>query len=181
MKLLCVDVESNGLMGKAFCVGAVLLGDDDVEATWLARTSLVGYPSRWVHENVMPAIADVPITHTNLLGMSRDFVTWTNEQVHQHHPVVACYDWGVPVDAGFVVDAYRDVFTAMSRRGDRIDTPVWHEVATLLVAAGLDVNADRWELTGEAKPPLAKHHPLYDAEGSARAARWLLRRTGAWR
>ncbi len=163
-KILCFDVESNGLHGEGFAVGAVVLDEDGDEVeTFTARCPIDGPVNGWVAENVLPALVDMPEDCDDVHELRWSFFGWF---VAHKAGCVVIADCGWPVEARFL---------AACVDGDR-EMHAWsgpyplHDVATLCLAAGVDPTKTRTDpaVVG------AKHHPLYDARCSARFARRLL-------
>ena len=59
-KFLCFDLETNGLHGEAFAVGAVVMdANEQVLEQFTGRTKIIGQVDPWVEQNVIPAIKDI--------------------------------------------------------------------------------------------------------------------------
>ncbi len=166
--LLSFDAESNGLHGGAFAVGAVLLREDGVAAErFFARCPIDGPVDPWVRDNVLPALAIDPETHATAREMRDAFWSWLTARMVDATVVVDC---GWPVEAGLLSACVADD----PSRAFKGPHPL-HEVASLLLAAGLDPLASYADQVLP-QSALSKHHPTYDAHVSALCARMALRR-----
>lgn len=154
--ILVIDVESNGLRGLPFAVGAVVM---DVETEQVVETYFARCPidvtftaiDTFVQHNVLPAMDGVECTHKNIDDIIVSFGAWYLRQIHLEPAVFV--DYGYPVDFHFLQMTRLDIY------------PV-HELATLLLAAGVNPDISREEyaqINGG-----NKHHPLFDAEVSAK-------------
>ncbi len=172
--ILSFDAESNGLHGDAFAIGAVLLPDDSNELTehFFARCPITGDVDPWVRDNVLPPLADERETHATAREMRDAFWAWLTSHMAGATVVADCA-W--PVEAGLLCACVDDDPT----RAFKGPYPL-HEVASLLLAAGLDPLASYAEqvLSGYSA---RKHHPVYDAHVSALCARMALERCAARR
>lgn len=166
--ILSFDAESNGLHGEAFAVGAVLLSDDgSLREGFFARCPIDGDVDPWVRDNVLPPLAIEPETHATPREMRDAFWLWLASHKGGATVVVDC---GWPVEAGLLSACVADD----PSRAFAGPYPL-HEVASLLLAAGLDPLATYGDevLPGRASE---KHHPVYDAHVSALCARMALKR-----
>jgi len=68
MKIFSFDAETNGLWGTPFAIGAVVYEgyEEGVEVNrFLGRCPIKEPVDKWVRENILPVMKDVPVTHTN--------------------------------------------------------------------------------------------------------------------
>lgn len=173
-KLLCFDVESNGLHGEAFAVGAVLIQlDGKVVDEFVARCPIHGPVDEWVEKNVLPPMRDQANTHKNNRAMRDDFWAWFSRAKDQADYVVV--DNGYPVEHRFL----------MQCQADDLDSRYWGhaypllDVGSLLLQAGIKPLAVKYRLVEDQLPgEVLKHNPRFDAEVSALAAIKALRQTG---
>jgi len=154
------DVESIGLHGEGFAVGWVVidrLGNKYVEnyiscKPTLARGSYQDFD--WVNKNV-------PILHT-FAKSPRDVrdVFWINWLKWKEKGAVLVADCNWPVEANFISACIQDYFIVRSKDGPY----PFLDLGSILFAKGKDPIAtyDRTE------DELPKHHPLKDAQQSAR-------------
>lgn len=161
--ILSFDAESNGLHGGVFAVGAVVLAEDgSVVETFAARCPITGPVDPWVEVHVLPPLASLAETHATARAMRDAFWSWLASHKDGALVVVDC---GWPVEAGLLSACVADD----PARAFCGPYPL-HDVASLLLAAGLDPLASYAEtvLPGEGH---RKHHPVYDAHVSALCAR----------
>ncbi len=174
-KILSFDAESNGLHGEVFAIGAVVIDRNTgtVLETFQALTYTPNNLDAWVAENVMPALKDMRITHHRSYDMRAAFWQWLMQQKASCTIVVDC---GWPVEARLLASCVVDDPTQRAGNGPY---PL-HEVATMLLCAGLDPLASYGEtvLPGESH---RKHHPVYDAHVSALCARMALQQLSKFR
>lgn len=174
MKLLSFDVESNGLHGNGFAVGAVLINANTLEPLSAFRgTSMrkefIDNLDDWVQENVPVAeIIDNSQPYNSLIELRTAFWIWLQENKKD---AIVIADVGYPVEARFLIACQDD---NPKQRAWEAPYPL-HDVSTLLLAAGVDPDIDRFEYAGELKRkvPLSlmtKHDPYYDAWLSALCA-----------
>lgn len=167
MNILSFDVESNGLHGQAFAVGAVIRHVEtaqEVDRIGL-RCPIEGDVNAWVAENVLPALAEMPETHTSAREMRAAFWTWYQTAKGKYADLVMVADIGYPVETGFLTACQADD-PARAWEGPY---PL-HEVATLLLAADIDPDIDRLKFAGYDADELHAHNPIDDALVSAKCA-----------
>ena len=162
--LIVIDVESNGLYGQPFCVGAVHMDcGGRVLSRFLWRCGLDQVEDEYVLEHVMPAIQHIK-EMDNLADMEKAFIEWyaTVLRDNRAHTIV---DVGFPVDGGFLY-----------RLGSRNDNhgELWrslapyplYDLSSILAGLGVDPDVSREEFAA----PLigvavgTKHNPAWDAE-----------------
>ena len=164
--LIVIDVESNGLYGQPFCVGAVLMDQGGrVLGQFLGRCGLDQVEDEWVLEHVIPAL-DINENYRDLKDMEKAFIEWfagvQREDRLTPHVIV---DVGFPVDGGFLYhlgmreDKHGELWRELS------PYPLY-DLGSILAGLGIDPDVDRLEfaesLIGVAKGK--KHNPLWDAE-----------------
>lgn len=172
-KILSVDAETNGLHGQPFAVGAVQSDGGPRAEVYLGRCEIDGPVDPWVQDNVLPALADVPITHQVYDDLLADFARWYDRRAAEDPIVlghVVC-----PVEARLFADLVgrlgRDPFSG--------PFPL-HDLASMLLVAGHDpTSADSYVAArgldlGTGFAGLSPHNPLYDARVAEVAARDLL-------
>lgn len=168
MRLISFDAESNGLHGAAFAIGAVMI-EGDVVSEFFARCPIDGPVDPWVAEHVLPALSDASVTHDTAREMRDAFWLWLASR--KAGAVIVC-DCGWPVEAGLLSACVADD----PARAFAGPYPL-HEVATLLLAAGMDPlgnYADK--VLNEAERAAHRpHHPVDDARLSALCAVEALR------
>lgn len=166
MKILSVDVESNGLHGQPFAVGAVCTHDTGPADVYLARCPIDGPVDPWVAANVLPALDGLPdrfaCDDNPYASFLADFAAWYDD--HQDGDPLVIAHVAAPVEARLFADMvrvlHRDPFSG--------PFPL-HDVADLLWAVGADpLNAEAYAAdhgldVGAGFAGLAAHNPLYDA------------------
>lgn len=173
--ILCFDVESNGLHGEAFAVGAMLITvEGEIKGEFAARCPIDGYVDPWVEENVLPSLEALPITHKTLRKMRRAFWAWYIKTKPKADFVLV--DNGYPVEARFLIACQDD---DPAHRYAEHPFPLL-DLSSLLVQAGYEPLADREKLVKEEieKKKILKHNPTWDAWVTALAAIKAMRRTG---
>jgi hypothetical protein len=171
MKLLSFDVESNGLHGEAFAVGAVLVdAKGEVTEEFQARCPLPGKIDPWVVEHVLPPMKDMPQTHHDEPSMRADFWKWYLAAKAKADYVLACNPY--PVEARFLIACQND---DMKHRYFEHPFPLL-DLGTLYVKAGVRTGEQRDALVAEASAgeQNLEHHPHFDAWVAARVALKLL-------
>ena len=164
--ILCLDVESNGLHGEGFAVGAVVIKlDGTLVDEYMARCPIHGPVDDWVEKHVLPPMQDFKITHKNSQELRSDFWKWFVEAKAKADYVLV--DNGYPVEARFLIQCQED----------NLDERYWQhafpmlELNSLLLQAGIKPLAVRYKLVEEQlQGEILKHNPRFDAEVSARAA-----------
>lgn len=173
-KLLCFDLETNGLHGQAFAVGALVI---DAQGKTLdeftARIPAVGELDEWVKDNVLPSITDMPETHKNYQDLRQAFWDWYIIARQESDYVLV--DNGYPVEYRFLLDCQQDNITA---RYWQHPFPLI-ELSSLVLPLGGETSKRQlqkkvMEQFGSFRP----HHPLDDARLSALTAFAALRRAG---
>ncbi len=167
--IICFDVENNGLYGEPFCVGAVVVDPNGKVLDQLfIRTNFRKYIDAWVAKNVVPAIQNEPVTHMNYVQVANCFLDWLFDSMVEHEAEIFA-DWALPVDSDFLSGCLK------IRRGS--GPIILNEVSTVLRIAGVDTDVSREEFVADeiiGRAP-KKHHPLWDAEVSARAVQKAFR------
>ena len=131
-KLLCFDLEANGLHGQAFAIGAVVMdGQGTVHDEFSARIKLAGPVDPWVEQNVLPAIKDMTITHQSYKAMREAFWKWyINAEPESDYVLVSN---GYPVEYRFLLDCQE---ADIKNRYWQHPFPIL-DLASLLIQAGL--------------------------------------------
>lgn len=173
--LLSVDVECNGLHGKAFAVGAVLVKlDGTVIDEFQARCPIEGKVDPWVTKYVLPPLKDFAETHDSSRKMRDAFWEWYKQAKQKTDYVM--FDNGYPVEARFFI----------SCQDDDIDERYWDhpfpvlELASLLIQVGIKPLAIRYKLVEDETQghPMLQHNPRFDSWVSALAAIKALKLSG---
>ncbi len=172
---LCFDVESNGLHGQAFAVGAVVVSaDGTLVDSFEARCPIEGDVDSWVTENVLPALATLPVTHQNAKSLRQSFWEWYS--THKDTVNYILSENGYPVEARFMIACQED---DLENRYTSHPFP-WIDASSLLLQAGIAPLTPREALLADEEPSeqFPKHHPTGDALASVHTALKALRMTG---
>jgi hypothetical protein len=171
-KILSFDLESNGLHGQAFAVGAVVMDmQGNIKDKFTARIKIYGPVDEWVEKNVMPAISDMPITHASYKDMCNSFWRWfVNAQSASDYVVVSN---GYPVEYRFLLDCQQ---LDLDERYWQHPFPLI-DLSSLQLGAGGQSSTSKKDLKTRAakEQNLVNHHPLDDAKVTAIAAIEALR------
>ncbi len=161
-RLFVFDVESIGLYGEGFAAAFVVVDPDGAE---IDSGTYVCSPERargsekdraWIMAHVAPHLGRALYAHPSDVR----YAFWKAMQHWKEQGALIFADCAVPVEAKFLADRYKDVFPPSPFDGPY---PL-HEVATVLLCAGLDPLATYQRLPSE----LPVHDPLCDARQSAR-------------
>lgn len=173
-KILCFDLETNGLHGEAFAAGAIVIdATSNVLDTFTARTNIVGEVDEWVEQNVLPAISDMPITHKDSHEMREAFWQWYLQAEPKSDYVLVSN--GYPVEYRFLLQCQEE---NLAERYWQHPFPIL-DLSSLLIQAGLDPTSKNKLLNSlVTKENFKSHHPLHDAKVSALAAFEAFRLTG---
>jgi hypothetical protein len=176
-KLLSIDVESNGLHGKAFAVGAVVMQlDGTVIEEFSARCPIEGELDLWVKKNVLPVLEEFPETHRTARAMRDDFWEWykTAKDTADYMMV----DNGYPVEARFLI----------SCQDDELEDRYWDhsfpllDLSSIFITIGVKPLAVRYKFVAEelGDAQNLQHNPRFDAWVSALSAAKALKLAGRY-
>ena len=157
--LLSIDVESNGLHGKAFAVGAVLIKcDGTILDEFSARCPIRGEVDPWVQKYVLPPMVNFKSTHRSAKAMRTDFWEWFKSAKQQSDYVL--FGNGYPVEARFFLDCQDD---NLNERYWDHPFPVL-EIGSLLMQVGIKPLAVQFRLVeDELSGQNLQHNPRWDA------------------
>ena len=147
------DVESDGLYGKGFAVGAVVANEmcEIVETFELKVDTSIS--SDWVEENVLPHLKDMPTCNS-----TKELRTKFYEFYMKHKDTCNIYsDCNYPVETNFLNDIVQDD-----------ENRCWNMPYPLMdIATSDNINMSRSELyENTAGKKLREHNPLDDAIAS---------------
>lgn len=159
---IVIDVESNGLYGQAFCVGAIVMDyGGRVLSDFICRCPIDQVIEDFVEENVIPPLdaAGIEEDAKSPDELKEKFIEWYADastcNPDSRRPIKVYVDVGYPVDTAFLY----------SLRGMVGPYPLL-DVATMLYAWGEDPLIKRSEfaadLIGTSKGH--SHDPRWDAE-----------------
>ncbi|HSX43850.1 MAG TPA: hypothetical protein VLE69_00920 [Candidatus Saccharimonadales bacterium] len=161
-KILCFDLEANGLHGEVFAIGAVVMdATDNILDQFTGRTGIVGPVDSWVEKNVVPAIKDMPSTHKTYKDLREDFWKWFLRAQETSDYVLVSN--GYPVEYRFLLKCQEE----------NLDERYWQHPFPILDLFSLLVLAndmpDKSTLVRELTElhNLSRHNPLDDAKKSA--------------
>jgi hypothetical protein len=173
--LLSLDVESNGLHGKAFAVGAVLVRlDGTIVDEFQARSPIVGELDKFVKKYVLPPMEDFAQTHASAKAMRTAFWEWFVTAKDKCDYVL--FSNGYPVESRFLATC----------QDDDIDARYWDhpfpiiDLSSLLIQVGIKPLAVRYQFVEDEMKgaPILQHHPRFDAWVAALAAAKAFRLSG---
>jgi hypothetical protein len=159
--ILSFDLETNGLHGEAFAVGAVVMNaDGEVIDEFTGRTKLIGKVDEWVEKNVLPVITDIPETHSSDKHLRDNFWSWfVKAQENSDYVLVSN---GYPVEYRFLIQCQED---DLEKRYWDHPFPIL-DLTSILVAKGVASKEAKIKVMSSKKPKVAgaPHHPVYDAK-----------------
>lgn len=160
MKILSLDVESNGLHGEPFAVGAVVFDAETLTVVdqFAGRAEVNGSVDLFVLKHVLDAVK--PLTkYQNARYLRAAFWSWYKAAGFE----AVFADVGYPVETRFLSLCQKEM-------EDFWDGPYpLHEVGTLLLVAGVDpdVNREAYIADFKLEQEFVAHNPLDDALVSA--------------
>lgn len=159
-----VDAETNGLYGETLAIAVTVREGGEEITQWSGRRSTPDKLEPWVAQNVMPAIAGMPIEYRTSAALEEAFWAFWTRWKKSAIVVAHCAN---PVETGlFLRCVGRDPQT---RQWDG-PYPAIDDVATLLRLLGEDpASVDAYIRHHGLTVPYdgASHHPMYDAVAAA--------------
>lgn len=174
-KLLSFDIETNGLHGEAFAIGALLMSaDGTVTNEFLARCPIKGQVDEWVAAKVIPMLDDFPQTHPNAKAMRQAFWDWYKSVKDEADYVLI--NNGYPVEYRFLIKCQEDDLEA--RYWDH-PFPML-DLSSLLLQIGVKTSQDKKAFTAELTEgkKSASHNPFWDTWLATVTAFKALRESG---
>ena len=174
-KLLSFDLESNGLHGKVFAVGAVVMdADGQVLEEFSGRTEIDKPVDAFVAENILPVLKDMPITYKTADELRESFWQWYIKIEPSADYVIV--NNGYPVEYRYLIQAQE---TDLDKRYWQHPFPIL-DLSSLLIIAGLDKKTVKQRVSEKFGNEVvgSLHHPLYDAKLTVLAAFEAFRQTG---
>jgi hypothetical protein len=172
-KIFSFDVETDGLWGQPFSIGALVYDENGTEITrFVGRLPDSAVTDNWVKTNVLPTLAAIPVTHADYRSLLADFAKFY---------MANKTDADVIVHMGYIVEAkvIRDMHDA-GLIGDWDGPYPLYDVSGNLQAAGADpTSVDKFAtehglVIGEFVG--GTHNPLYDSAVAATVYRYLVQR-----
>jgi hypothetical protein len=165
-KFLSFDLETNGLHGNAFAVGAVVVdAKGNVLDKFVARCPLPPHVDEWVEVNVLPVIGNIPVSHPDAKTLRKDFWEWYLRAEKNSNYVLVSN--GYPVEYRFLLQCQED---DIQKRYWQHPFPIL-DLTSILLATGHDPSTKSKliaDIVREGK--FARHHPVDDATIAALAA-----------
>ncbi len=174
-KILSFDLETNGLHGEAFAVGAVVIdGKGKIIDEFSGRTNIDGDVDPWVRENVLPAIEDMAIDYTSHVELREAFWGWYLEAEPNSDYVLV--NNGYPVEYRFLIECQE---ADIKNRYWQHPFPIL-DLVSLLIQIGENLSANKNEFSKEfiEKSHRKPHHPVHDATIAVQTAFKALRQSG---
>ena len=168
MKILSFDIESNGLHGEAFSVGAVLLDSDNHEVIdeYIGRCPIEGEVDEWVQAKVLPSLKGVKEDCKDSRELRDNFWKWYKRAKTRADIVLTNNPY--PVEARFLIACQDDDLPA--RYWDH-PFPLL-DLGTMLFTIGAKTPEERGEYSSKVvrdKNALV-HNPRWDAWAAAMTA-----------
>ncbi len=166
-KILSFDLETNGLHGRAFAVGAVVMdGNGNVLDEFAARCLLNEKVDDWVKNNVLPAIDDMPVTHKTYTELREAFWQWYLRAEPEADYVLV--NNGYPVEYRFLLDCQD---ADLDERYWQHPFPVL-ELNSILLMTNHDSASSKRALKDGLDPEYGRkmHHPVADAKMAVQLA-----------
>ncbi len=171
---LAFDVESNGLHGEAFAVGAILIrADAKILDEFTARCPIKGEVDEWVKDNVLPPLKDMPEDQKTPKQLRSAFWEWYKAAKEKADYVVVKNSY--PVETRFLADCQDD-----DLEGRYWDHPFpLLDLASLLIQVGIKPLAVTYKLVEDKLDDQhLQHHPRWDAWVTALAVIEALKLSG---
>ena len=163
-KVFSWDVETNGLWGIGFAIGAVVYEDGVESKKFYARCPISGQVDGWVKENVLPQMEDMEETHTSYEEMLKAFAEFF---MNNKADADVIFHMGCPVEARVILDMHDKGFI-----GKWDGAYPWLDIAGCLKQAGFEstsvdiYNANHGIIVPQPEAG-GTHNPLYDSRAAA--------------
>lgn len=165
-KLLSFDLETNGLHGEAFAVGAVVVdAENKIHDQFSGRAKILGPIDAWVKTNVLPVIEDIPVTYNSARDLREAFWAWYLKAEPKTDYVLVSN--GYPVEYRFLLQCQEE---NLEERYWQHPFPIL-DLTSLLIQTGQepsDKSQARAAIIKEGN--FSRHHPMHDAKISAMTA-----------
>lgn len=163
-KVFSFDAEVNGLYGPSFAIAVTVRQDGAEIAQFSGRVPDSVVSDGWVRDNVLPALKEMPITHSTSEELEEAF--WQFWMEHKDGATVIAH-CASPVETGLFRRCVERDLDARQWSGPY---PAIHDVATILLLLGEEPDSvDSYNKSHGVKVPFtgATHHPMYDAVAAA--------------
>lgn len=155
-KIISLDVETDGLYGDGFAVGAYVFENGREIDRFVGIAEIERIQDPWVLENVVYALKNIPVYSSRLDLRNNFWNFWTKNK----DQAIIISDYGSPVESYFFRKCIEDDIKNRQWLGPY---PL-HEVATMLLSKGIDPDINRIEYVHNLLSHTPKkHHPLDDA------------------
>ena len=163
-KIFSFDAETNGLWGQAFAIGALVYDENGTEIDrFVGRCPIEGETDKWVAENVLPEMTDIPVTHQNYTELMASFAKFYLANKQDADVIV---HMGVPVESKVLIDMH-----SAGLIGDWDGPFPLHDVSGNLQQAGEDpTSVDKYVQKHNLSVGQFEggtHNPLYDSAAAA--------------
>lgn len=174
-KFLCFDLETNGLHGQTFAIGALIIDvSGKVHDEFIARTEVTGEIDNWVQENILPVIEDISVTHGSYEAMREAFWRWfVSAQEKSDYVLVSN---GYPVEYRFLLDCQE---ADLEARYWQHPFPIIDLTSLLLLSNSEDSSKRALSNKIKNEGSYKNHHPYDDAKKTALIAIEALKTSGA--
>jgi len=169
-KIFSFDVETNGLWGEGFAIGALVYDENGIEIKrFVGRCPIKGDVDKFVAEKILPEMGDIKESHDSYDALLASFAKFYLANKNDADIVV---HMGVPVESKVLIDMH-----SLGLIGDWDGPYPLIDVAGNLQQAGedptsVDGYAEKHGLSvGEFKG--GTHNPLYDSAVAAMVYRHL--------
>jgi len=150
------DCETNGLYGKCFAVGAIVLSPEGLILDKFSGIAQVeDVDNAWVKENVIPNLAGLQQFSSHKQMRNAFWGFWMKHK----DSCIAIADFGVPVESGFFKQCVLD---DLESRQWNAPYPL-HEVETLLISKGVESDTNRIKYSEIDPNTIKQHNPVDDA------------------
>lgn len=165
-KLLCFDLEANGLHGEVFAAGGVVMDTSgEVLDEFSGRSKLLGAVDPWVEKNVLPAIKDMPVMYASYKDLREAFWKWFVPAQEKADYVLVSN--GYPVEYRFLLKCQED---NLEERYWQHPFPIIDLGSVLLLQDKLVGSKSKQMSEIVKENGFTRHHPLNDAKISALTA-----------
>lgn len=162
-KVMVIDVESDGLYGESFAIGAVILNKDgSIYKKFSGVCHEEPIHNQFVLNNVLPSLkAKDIVEYETRKELRKVFYEW---YMKFKDICTVWADFGVPVESNMIR-------LMIDENGKEFDGPYpLHEIDTFLLARGYKSDLDRYDFIQDILPDYykqeenkLKHNPLYDS------------------
>ena len=163
-KVFSWDVETNGLWGKGFAIGAVVYENGVEVKKFYSRCPISGQVDSWVEANVLPQMVDMEITHNSYKEMLQAFAEFF---MNNKADADVIFHMGCPVEARVILDMHDNGFI-----GDWDGAYPWLDIDGCLKQAGFEATSvDTYNANHNIIVPQSEaggtHNPLFDSRAAA--------------